>query len=141
MNAPEMIVLPDTQALPDVRQLAIQKVGVKDLRYPISVRTRDGEVQPTIARWAMTVGLAHDVKGTHMSRFVEALEAWEAPLDVAGARDLARAMLARLGASRAISSSPSRISSARWPRCRGSRASSTTTRPCPSPRKRAAAPT
>ena len=98
MNAPEMLVLPDTQALPDSRRLAIQKVGVKDLRYPIAVRTRAEAAQPTIARWTMAVGLPHDVKGTHMSRFVEVLEAWDTPLDVAGARDLTRAMLARLGA-------------------------------------------
>lgn len=98
MNAPEMLVLPDTQALPDSRRLAIQKVGVKDLRYPVTVRTRDGDAQPTIARWTMAVGLPHDVKGTHMSRFVETLESWQAPLDVNTVRDLARAMLARLGA-------------------------------------------
>ena len=45
MNAPERIFLPDTQSLPDARQLPIQKVGVKGLRYPIALRTAAGTVQ------------------------------------------------------------------------------------------------
>jgi GTP cyclohydrolase FolE2 len=71
MNAPEKFFLPDTQALPDVRQMPIQKVGVKGLRYPIDLRGAAGDVQQTIAEFAMYVGLPHDVKGTHKSRFVE----------------------------------------------------------------------
>ena len=98
MNAPERIVLPDTQSLPDARQLPIQKVGVKGLRYPIALRTAAGNVQHTVAEFAMAVGLPHDVKGTHMSRFVETLEGWDAPLDVAALRRLGQAMLARLDA-------------------------------------------
>ena len=40
MNAPEMLLLPDTQAMPDLRRMPIQKVGVKGLRYPIAIRSR-----------------------------------------------------------------------------------------------------
>ncbi len=98
MNAPEKFVLPDTQALPDVRQLPIQKVGVKGLRYPIQLRTADGGVQHSVAEFAMYVGLAHDVKGTHMSRFVETLEAWGEPLDVGALRRMFTQMLSRLQA-------------------------------------------
>jgi len=75
MNAPEKIFLPDVQATADTRRLAIQQVGVKGLRYPIQVETENGEGLPTIATLAMTVGLPPEVKGTHMSRFVELLEA------------------------------------------------------------------
>ena len=99
MNAPESFFLPDTQALPDLRQMPIQKVGVKGLRYPVALRARDGSVQPSIAEFAMYVGLPHDVKGTHMSRFVEILERPRAPLDLAGFRALHEAMLDRLGAA------------------------------------------
>ena len=74
MNAPEYLPLPDTQSLPDVRALPIERVGVKGLRYPVALRAADGAVQNTIAEFGMYVGLAHDVKGTHMSRFVEVLE-------------------------------------------------------------------
>src|SRR3954466_8003533 len=98
MNAPERLVLPDTQSLPDLRQLPIQKVGVRGLRYPMALRNRDGGVQHIVAEFEMTVGLAHDVKGTHMSRFIEALERHREPLDLHGFRALHEAMLERLGA-------------------------------------------
>src|SRR5713101_8386985 len=60
------------------------RVGVKGLRYPVVLRAADGAVQNTIAEFGMYVGLAHDVKGTHMSRFVEVLEEKRAPVDLAG---------------------------------------------------------
>ena len=73
MNAPDKIFLPDIQSTPDTRQLAIQQVGVKGLRYPLTLRTPAGE-RATVAEFAMTVALPPEVKGTHMSRFVEILE-------------------------------------------------------------------
>jgi GTP cyclohydrolase IB len=98
LNAPEKFLLPDTQSLPDLRQMPIQKVGVKGLKYPVALRTPDG-IQHTVAEFSMYVGLPHDVKGTHMSRFVEILEQPRAPLDLAGFRALFRAMLGRLDAT------------------------------------------
>ncbi len=75
MNAPEHIFLPDVQATADTRRLAIQHVGVKGLRYPLQLAAAGGETVSTVATLAMTVGLPPEVKGTHMSRFVELLEA------------------------------------------------------------------
>jgi len=98
VNAPENLSLPDTQSLPDARELPIERVGVKGLRYPIALRGSDGEVQNTIAEFGMYVGLAHDVKGTHMSRFVEILEERREPLDLAGFRMMQQRMLEHLGA-------------------------------------------
>lgn len=104
MNAPESlftraaeIVLPDVQSTPDRRDIAIQKVGIRGLRHPLQLRTASG-AQPTIGDWQMTVALPPEVKGTHMSRFVEVLDAWDAPLDAAALGDLLTAMLARLNA-------------------------------------------
>jgi GTP cyclohydrolase I len=57
----------------DARGIALDQVGVMDLRYPIVVLDREHERQHTIARLTMSVNLPHDFKGTHMSRFVEAL--------------------------------------------------------------------
>ncbi|NJD23844.1 MAG: GTP cyclohydrolase I FolE2 [Betaproteobacteria bacterium] len=74
MNAPETFFLPDVQAFADLRALAIQNVGVKGLRYPLSIAAATGETVATVATLAMTVGLPPEVKGTHMSRFVEILE-------------------------------------------------------------------
>ncbi len=74
MNAPEHFFLPDVQSAADTRRLAIQNVGVKGLRYPLRIRTASGEIMNTVATLTMTVGLPPEVKGTHMSRFVELLE-------------------------------------------------------------------
>jgi GTP cyclohydrolase FolE2 len=98
MNAPEKIsFLPDIQSQQDMRNLRIDAVGVKGVRYPISVLAGK-RVVPTIATLSMTVGLAADAKGTHMSRFIELLEAQEQALDPAGFKATVLDMLDRLEA-------------------------------------------
>jgi GTP cyclohydrolase I len=64
----------DVQSRGDERRVPIDRVGVCDLRYPITVLDRRRETQHTIARIAMSVSLPHHFKGTHMSRFLEVLE-------------------------------------------------------------------
>lgn len=66
--------LDDTQARPDDRHLAIQRVGIRSLRHPVRVANTHGEAQATVAVFSMYVGLAENVKGTHMSRFAQLLE-------------------------------------------------------------------
>lgn len=63
----------DVQSQRDDRNIAIDKVGIKNLRYPISVMDRRQGRQNTVATINMYVDLPHDYKGTHMSRFVEML--------------------------------------------------------------------
>jgi len=63
----------DIQSEPDFRKIPIDKVGIKNLRYPITVRDRRDGFQHTIAAINMYVDLPHNNKGTHMSRFVELL--------------------------------------------------------------------
>ncbi|MDH5287551.1 MAG: GTP cyclohydrolase FolE2 [Betaproteobacteria bacterium] len=100
MNAiDKFLFLPDTQALPDLRRMPIQKVGIRGLRYPMAVKDGGAEAQNVLATLEMTVGLPHDVKGTHMSRFVEVLEGQRAPLDLEGFRALFATMLDRLDAT------------------------------------------
>lgn len=49
MNAPERTAfLPDVQATEDPRKLAINAVGIKGVRYPVTLHTGKGVV-PTIA--------------------------------------------------------------------------------------------
>jgi GTP cyclohydrolase I len=98
MNAPERFLLPDIQARVDLRQLAIHKVGVKGLRYPLALLDANGKVQNTVARLSMSVGLPPDVKGTHMSRFVEILERRRPPLNVNRLLRIFDDMLLRLDA-------------------------------------------
>jgi len=75
--------LPDVQNSKDTRAIAINKVGIKDIRHPIQVKDRTGKIQHTIANFNMYVDLPHNFKGTHMSRFVEILNNhdWEITVD------------------------------------------------------------
>ena len=72
--------IPDIQASPDERRIAIDKVGVRSVRYPITLRQRDGGEQTTVAEVDMLVSLPHHQKGTHMSRFLEVLNEYARPL-------------------------------------------------------------
>ena len=64
----------DVQGSSDGRRIDIDKVGVKDIRYPITLHCpATGGRQHTIARVNMYVALPHHQKGTHMSRFLEVL--------------------------------------------------------------------
>ena len=99
MNAPDRFFLPDVQASADQRQLAIHKVGVKGLRYPLALLDDEGQVQHTVAQIAMSVGLPPELKGTHMSRFVEILEQRREPLNVKRLLRMFEDMLLRLDAS------------------------------------------
>jgi len=99
LNAPDRFFMPDIQASPDHRQLAIQQVGVKDLRYPLALLDATGESHPTVATLAMTVGLPPEVKGTHMSRFVELLERPRAALSLLDLRQMFADMLLHLQAN------------------------------------------
>ncbi len=68
-------VLHDVQSKRDHRELRIDKVGVRGLRFPIQVRDRANSVQNTVATIGMFVDLPKEFKGTHMSRFIEVLNA------------------------------------------------------------------
>ena len=100
MNAVPRTVLADIQASADSRDIRINRVGVKGVRALVRVRQADGGEQPTVARFEMAVGLPGHVKGTHMSRFLETLEAQGPALDLATLQDLLAQMLRRLGADR-----------------------------------------
>jgi len=67
--------LHDIQSRRDDRELPINKVGVRGLRFPIQVRDKTRKVQDTVATIGMFVDLPKEFKGTHMSRFVEVLNA------------------------------------------------------------------
>src|SRR6185295_13326217 len=75
MKARDLHNIPDVQASPDSRKLAIDQVGIKAIRHPVKIMERLGGVQHTIALFNMYVGLPHHFKGTHMSRLVESLQA------------------------------------------------------------------
>lgn len=89
-------MLKDTQNEPDDRMLAIDRVGVKSLRYPIQVRDKHHALQSTIATVQLTVDLPHHFKGTHMSRFVEVLSSHGPVIHVDNIRDILAQLTAKL---------------------------------------------
>src|SRR5476651_2604383 len=65
--------LVDIQSSHDGRNIPIDKVGVRNVKYPIKVLERGGGVQQTFGVFSLTVDLPRQFKGTHMSRFLEVL--------------------------------------------------------------------
>ena len=98
MNLSDTMAIPDVQGSADTRQLAINKVGIKSIRHPVKVMDKSGGVQHTIAVFNMYVGLPHNFKGTHMSRFVEILNSHEREISVENFEPTLRQMVKRLEA-------------------------------------------
>ena len=98
MNIRDPLVIPDVQGSEDKRKLAIDKVGIKAIRHPIRVAERSGDVQHTVATFNMYVGLPHQFKGTHMSGFVEILNAHEREISVETFKLMLDEMVERLEA-------------------------------------------
>ena len=88
----------DVQNTPDVRHLAIDKVGIKSIRHPVTVKDKSSGVQHTIAMFNMYVHLPHNFKGTHMSRFVEILNMNEREISIENFETILREMVKRLEA-------------------------------------------
>ena len=96
----ELAAIPDVQSLPDTRNLSIDRVGIRDIRQPVRILDRSAEEQHTIATFGMYVQLAPEVKGTHMSRFVEVLEEHPGVFSLATFPELVREVAGRLEAER-----------------------------------------
>ncbi len=92
----EADTLHDMQSRRDDRELPINKVGVRGLRFPIQVRDKTRKVQDTIATIGMFVDLPKEFKGTHMSRFVEVLNAHGDIIHVENIGDILRSLQKKL---------------------------------------------
>jgi GTP cyclohydrolase IB len=93
--------MPDMQKSPDTRRISIDKVGVKDISYPIVVMDKNRSFQQTVARVNMYVDLPHHFKGTHMSRFIEILDSYREKIALDKMESILERMKERLGASSA----------------------------------------
>src|SRR5207244_11932583 len=98
MNTRDPLAIPDVQSSEDRRKLAIDQVGIKAIRHPVRVAERSGGTQHTIATFNMYVGLPHHFKGTHMSRFVEILNAHEREISPESFQVMLREMVEKLEA-------------------------------------------
>src|SRR5580693_3336677 len=101
MHSPQLSGLVDTQNQPDHREVAIDRVGVTNLRFPIQVRDKAHSSQNTVATVSLTVDLPHHYKGTHMSRFIEVLNEYGPVFHIEKIQKLARGLLERLNAQQA----------------------------------------
>ncbi|OIQ82161.1 GTP cyclohydrolase FolE2 [mine drainage metagenome] len=99
MNQTPTPRIEDVQNTPDVRHLAIDKVGIKSIRHPVMVKDKTGGVQHTVAMFNMYVHLPHNFKGTHMSRFVEILNMNEREISIENFEGILREMVKRLEAN------------------------------------------
>ena len=91
----------DIQNERDNRNIAIDKVGVKDIRYPITVLDKATKTQQTVALINMYVNLPRDYKGTHMSRFVEILNEHDRMISIENFHEILSTMKKLLNAESA----------------------------------------
>ena len=91
--------LHDKQSERDHRELRIDKVGVRGLRFPIQVRDKARSVQNTVATIGMFVDLPKEFKGTHMSRFIEVLNAHGSVIHVENINEILHALRKKLHAA------------------------------------------
>ncbi len=91
----------DVQNDIDFRKIEIEKVGVKNLKYPIVLQDKENEEQHTIASINMYVNLPHQFRGTHMSRFVEILNKYRREIDIHSMGEIMKEMKANLNAKSA----------------------------------------
>src|SRR5580765_280920 len=92
-------ILHDKQSERDDRQLPIDKVGVRGLRFPIQIRDKAHVLQNTVAIVGLFVDLPKEFKGTHMSRFLEVLNAHGSIVHVDTIPEILLAMQKKLNAS------------------------------------------
>jgi GTP cyclohydrolase IB len=94
-----MTTMPDLQNSHDSRRISIDKVGVKDICYPIVVKDKSRVHQSTVAHINMYVDLPHQFKGTHMSRFIEVLNQYRGEITISNIWHILEEMKERLNAS------------------------------------------
>ncbi|KAA0259062.1 GTP cyclohydrolase I FolE2 [Deferribacter autotrophicus] len=94
-------MLKDIQSQFDDRNLAIDKVGIKGIKYPIILRDKRKGSQHTIATINMFVKLPHNFKGTHMSRFVEILNKYRENISISSFKEILEEMRIRLNSEEA----------------------------------------
>ncbi len=98
MNRPESPPIADVQSHHDARELAIDRVGIRGLRYPLRFADVGSAPQSTIATCGVYVALPADRKGTHMSRLVAIIDQRREAMSIASLSDLLDELLAKLDA-------------------------------------------
>ena len=87
----------DVQNRQDMRGIEINKVGVKNVEYPVTFLDGGGKRHETIARVNMYISLTGEFKGTHMSRFMEILQEYHRKMELMDLKKVLVDMKERLG--------------------------------------------
>ena len=91
----------DIQNQTDHRRVEINKVGVKNIEYPITVLDKRNKVQHTVGKVNMYVNLPQHFKGTHMSRFIEILNEYRGTINIKAIAKILNKMKEKLNAESA----------------------------------------
>lgn len=92
----------DIQNTPDTREVPLQKVGVKNVRYPVSVLDKERKSQNTTATLNLFVNLPHNFKGTHMSRFIQIFHKYHKDVSMKNFLEMLEEIRQKLDAQRAF---------------------------------------
>ena len=94
----------DIQSERDTRKVPLQKVGVRGVKYPVTVLDKEHKTQSTTATVDLFVNLPHNYKGTHMSRFIEVFHKYHTNLTMLHFLDMLEEMRRKLNAQKAYGS-------------------------------------
>ncbi len=92
----------DIQNEEDTRKVPLQKVGVRGVKYPVTVLDKNHKTQNTTARVDLFVNLPHNFKGTHMSRFIEVFHKYHTDITMQHFLDMLEEMRTKLSAEKAF---------------------------------------
>ena len=92
----------DIQSTPDTRAVPLQKVGVKNVKYPIQVLDKSRKKQNTTGTVNLFVNLPHNFKGTHMSRFIEVFHKHHNDISMNNFLEMLEEIRSKLDAERAF---------------------------------------
>ncbi|MDR2150969.1 MAG: GTP cyclohydrolase FolE2 [Spirochaetaceae bacterium] len=92
----------DIQSQSDTRAIALLKVGVKGLEYPIRVLDKMKKIQYTTAHVDLYANVLPCFKGTHMSRFIEVFHQYREDISMHRFLDMLRQVRSSLEAESAF---------------------------------------
>ena len=92
----------DIQNEEDTRKVPLQKVGVRGVKYPVTVLDKNHKTQNTTAQVDLFVNLPHKYKGTHMSRFIEVFHKYHSDITMQHFLDMLEEMRTKLDAEKAF---------------------------------------
>lgn len=92
----------DIQNQQDNREIPLKKVGVKGVKYPVSVLDKAKKIQNTTATVNLFVNLPHNFKGTHMSRFIEVFHQYHNDISMKNFLEMLEEIRLKLDAERAF---------------------------------------